>query len=109
MVAIAGVSVVVCAPALVSAQVRKEAAVPARPDGAAKAEAKKKPAGTTVIVTKESRPLPLPPALKGQVVINGKRVVNGRIEQWTRRFRPILQVEYLFVRTVAIPPRSNAS
>ncbi|WP_074315379.1 hypothetical protein [Singulisphaera sp. GP187] len=102
--ACAGVAAFVCAPAFVTAQVRKEAvdiapppppvAAPARPAEAVKATTKK----AQIVV----------PALG---VVNRVRLVdgaaNGMVEQWKRQYLPILRVEYRFVRTVCNPSKEQ--
>lgn len=106
-----GVASVVCAPLAVIAQDRSatvqiredtfppapEPPVPVHPGGAAKPAKKAvwKPVDKDVRV---AQPV---------VELKGLRVVNGVAERWARQFRPILQVEYLFMKTVCDPTREE--
>lgn len=109
-VSMVGVALAICTPALVTAQVLRtekgetttkvlveKKAAPAAP----RVVEKKKT--TTKTVTKEAVTVlaaPLEPGGRG----NANAMM---VKQWTTQFRPILQVEYLFVRVVCDPTKEQ--
>jgi hypothetical protein len=129
LVSMVGVASAVCSPAFVTAQVREvkvEAAAPievkAEAVNTVKAErvvvpARPAEAGDVridvekVVKATLKQLQPAPPVIaapKAEVrVIRQNINVNHMIQQWTTQFRPILKVEYLFVRVVCNPTKEQ--
>ncbi|WP_406694890.1 hypothetical protein V5E97_27990 [Singulisphaera sp. Ch08] len=88
LVPMVGIAFTVCTPVFVFAQVRKEVVEPAKRE---------------VVQRKAAVLQPARVQLADPVVI----IANGMDPGWTRQFRPILQVEYLFLRMVCNPSKEE--
>ncbi|SIO58129.1 hypothetical protein SAMN05444166_5572 [Singulisphaera sp. GP187] len=97
LVAMVGVAFTVCTPAFVAAQVRKEERVEIAPVQAVIVEKKAAVAREAEVRIQLAAPM----------IINGALNGNGMVDQWTRQFRPILRVEYLFMRGICDPSKDT--
>ncbi|AGA27738.1 hypothetical protein [Singulisphaera acidiphila] len=104
LVPMIGVTFAVCMPAFVFAQIRMERVelAPAK----------------AVVSGKKEIPVVAPARAPGQVQLAAPVIIfnkdlniggdlNGVVLQWTRQFRPILQVEYLFMRVICDPSKEE--
>jgi hypothetical protein len=129
LVSMVGVASAVCSPAFVTAQVgevkveaeapievKAEAVtavkaervmVPARPPGAGDLRIDvDKVLKATLKQLLPGPPVAVAPRAEGMVIRQNINV-NNMIQQWTTQFRPILKVEYLFVRVVCNPTKEQ--
>jgi hypothetical protein len=92
------------APAAGPAEKTRDATIPPRPLGTTKVKAATtKQAGVAATAkAKVIRPAPAPVA---EMAADENR--KAMVEQWTTQFRPILQVEYQFLRTACAPTREQ--
>lgn len=99
LVPMLGVTFAVCMPAFVFAQIRMER-IELAPAKGVVSEKKKI---TAVAPAREPEQV----QLAAPVVIVRNANVNGIVGQWTRQFRPILHVEYLFMRVICDPSKEE--
>lgn len=98
LVPMIGVAFAVCSPAFVSAQIRKERVEPAPVRG--------------IVVEKKAADAIAPARAEVRVQLAAPMVINGNLNgngvlQWTKQFRPILVVEYLFMRVICNPSKAE--